>query len=311
MREALTSSLHSKSVHVLSILANASLIARALLELTKPRLALLSLITAMAAYAASAQSPSLAEALAACIGSAFAAGGALSFNHWMERHSDRSMERTRHRPLPSGRLPPAWALAWSVALSLGGMATLLVGTTSIAALVAAAIIVLYAFVYTPLKSRTRWATEIGSFSGALPPVLGCAAAGQFLHPAGLTLASVLLFWQMPHFFAIGWRHRRDYQAAGFPLLPATDPDGRRTARWSLAYTLCLLAASLMPWIFGWLGHAYALGAAVAGGWMAIKAFRFLAAIDTSARDQAARKLFLASLLHMAILSPAIAFDQIS
>ena len=309
MREVLTPTRHLTRVP--SLVANARPIARALFELTKPRLALLSLITAMAAYAASVQAPNLAEALATCLGCAFAAGGALSWNHWMERHTDGKMNRTRHRPIPSRRLAPAWGFLWSLALSLGGISFLFFGATQTAAYIAVAIIVLYAFVYTPLKRHTRWATEIGSLSGALPPVLGCAAAGQPLHPAGLTLAAVLLFWQMPHFYAIGWRHRRDYQAAGFPLLPATDSDGRRTGRWSFAYTLCLFVASLAPWIFGWLGHAYAFGAAGAGLWMLLKAFRFFDAQSLIARDIAARKLFFASLTHITILSIAIAIDQLN
>lgn len=285
-------------------------IGRALLELTKPRLAFFSLITAMAAFAAAADSPSGARILATCVGAALAAGGSLSFNHWMERRTDALMERTRQRPIPSGRISATGAFAWSASLASAGIALLYALTTPEAAALAAVIVVLYAFVYTPLKRRTRWATEIGSIAGALPPVLGCAAAGEPLHPAGLTLAAVLLFWQMPHFYAIGWRYRRDYRAAGFPLLPATDLDGRRTARWSLGYTLCLVAVSLLPWAFGWFGLVYGLGAIAVGCWILLKAGRFLSANDTEQRDRAARELFFASLAHIAILSLALAIDQL-
>src|SRR5207302_2023285 len=125
-----------------------------------------------------------------------------------------------------------------------------------AAVIAAATILIYGVVYTPLKRRSRWATEVGAVSGALPALLGNAAAGHLGARSGVVLTLILLCWQMPHFFAIGWRHRGDYRAAGFRLLPAVDASGARTAAWSLAYTLALVIVSLVPWVQGWLGPCY-------------------------------------------------------
>src|SRR5690606_26892581 len=119
-------------------------------------------------------------------------------------------------------------------------------------------------VYTPLKRTTRWATEVGSVSGALPPLLGAAAAGDPLSAPAWLLAAVLLFWQMPHFYAIGWRYRSQYQAAGLPLLPVVDPDGRRTSYWATGYTAALVAVSLLPWLTGSFGAVYGVPAATVG-----------------------------------------------
>jgi len=174
------------------------------------------------------------------------------------------MQRTRARPLPQGNLTPPEALAWSAGFSVSGVALLGLFVNPAAATLAAATILVYGVVYTPLKRRTRWATEIGAVSGALPALLGNAAAGDLAARPGIALTAILLLWQMPHFFAIGWRHRDDYRAAGFPLLPAVDPDGRRTAAWSLGYSVALLIVSLVPWALGWFGPIYGLAMVSAG-----------------------------------------------
>jgi len=203
--------------------------AAAVFALTKPRLATMSVLTTMAAYATAR--PMAGPTVATLVGTSLAAAGALSLNQWWERQSDACMERTRGRPLPMRNISPGAALAWSVAFSVSGVALLAWQVNLAGATLATATILVYGVVYTPLKRRTRWATEIGSISGALPALLGNAAAGNLGSRPGLVLAAVLLFWQMPHFFAIGWRHRLDYRAAGFPLLPAVDVSGARTATW--------------------------------------------------------------------------------
>lgn len=272
--------------------------------LTKPRLAAMSVLTTMVAYATAR--PAAGPTLATLLGTALAAGGALSLNQWWERRSDALMERTRDRPLPQGMIGPREALAWSVALSISGVAWLAARVNLSAAGLAAATILLYGVVYTPLKRRTRWATEIGSLSGALPALLGNAAAGNLWSHSGMVLTAILLLWQMPHFFAIGWRHRADYRAAGFPLLPAVDATGARTAAWSLGYTLALVIVSLVPWAVGWLGGSYGLTVALADAWFLRSAWRFTTDPD---RDDTARRLFFASLFYLPVVMGALLVDR--
>lgn len=273
--------------------------------LTKPRLAAMSVLTTLVAYATARPAPG--NFLATVAGTTLAAAGALALNQWWEREADAHMVRTRGRPLPRAHLTPRAALAWSVAFSLGGVGVLAAGVNATAAAVAAAIIVIYGLVYTPLKRRTRWATEVGALSGALPALLGNAAAGDLVARPGIVLGAILLLWQMPHFFAIGWRHRRDYQAAGFPLRPAIDPTGRNTASWSLGYTLLLAPVSLLPWAAGWCGAFYGVIAALAGGWLLQHAGRFRWSAD---RDESARSLFLATLIYLPCVMGALLLDQL-
>lgn len=282
--------------------------AKTLLALTKPRLAMFSIMSGLAGYAV-ARPPGgdWARLGAASAGIAMAAGGALSLNQWWERRTDALMRRTAGRPLPRGEIGASGALAWSLSLSLGGVGLLAVLTTPLAALIAATIIVLYGLVYTPLKRRTRWATEIGSLSGALPPVLGAAAAGDAGSTAAWLLAGVILFWQMPHFFAVGWMYREDYRAAGFPLLPAIDPNGARTAAWSLAHSLLLGVASLAPWALGWVGPTYGVVAALGAAAMVRASWRFLVCADE--RDANGRRLFFTTILYLPPVMAALVMDR--
>lgn len=279
---------------------------RVLVALTKPQLAAMSVLTALVAYGAARPEPG--TALATVIGTSLAAAGALSLNQWWERRADAVMRRTRGRPLPQAQIPADAALGWSLALSVGGLGVLAELVNLPAAVIAALTILLYGVVYTPLKRHTRWATEIGAISGALPPLLGNAAAGDLWAAPGTALAAVLLCWQMPHFFAIGWRHRADYRAAGFRLLPAVDPTGTRTAAWSLGYAAALLPVSLAPWALGHLGAIYGVTAAVAGAAFLSCAWRFLR--DTAQRDPAARRLFFASIIYLPVVIVALAMDRL-
>ncbi len=274
-------------------------VVRALFVLTKPRLAFFSILTALVAYATAVEAIVFSHALFTLLGTTFAAAGALSLNQWWERRTDALMRRTRQRPLPAAEISPGFALLWSLSLSLAGILLLALTINLSSAAFAAATILLYGIIYTPLKRRTRWATEVGSLSGALPPLLGCAAAGNLASPHGWSLAAILLFWQMPHFFAIGWRYRADYRAADFPLLPAIDETGARTAAWSCFYAVLTVAASITPCILGLFGPLYAATALIAGLLFLRAAFQFHAA--TPSRDVAARRLFLASILYLPAL----------
>lgn len=275
-----------------------------MLALTKPRLACMSVLTTMTAYATA---PTAAgSAIATFAGTALAAAGALSLNQWWERRTDALMPRTSRRPLPQATISPPAALAWSLVFSVGGVAVLFAYVNAAAALVATATILLYGVVYTPLKRRTRWATEIGSVSGALPALLGNAAAGDLAARPGLLLGAILLLWQMPHFFAIGWRYREEYRAAGFPLLPVIDGRGARTAAWSFFYTVALAGVSLAPWAAGWFSEWYGVITLLANGWLLRCAWRFWVADN---RDRAARSLFKASIFHLPIVIAGLLLDR--
>ncbi len=281
----------------------------ALFALTKPRLAFFSVLSAMAAYGAVGAPAGPGHALVVLLGTSLAAGGALSLNQWWERDLDCLMRRTRGRPLPGGVLTPAAALMWSLALAAVGTGVLAVWANGVAAALSLATIVLYGLVYTPLKRRTRWATEIGAIAGALPPLLGGAAAGDLRAAAApWILFTVLLIWQMPHFFAIGWMHRDDYRAAGFALLPAVDATGRRSAAWSLGYTVLLFAVSILPWALGLTGALFGAAALVAGAGYVWRAAQFFRA--GSGRDAAARRLFRASILYLPVVMAGLLLDRL-
>lgn len=284
---------------------------KALVALTKPRLAFFSILTAMAAYAASAPPARTSHALLALVGIAFAAGGALAFNQWWERALDARMRRTRNRPLPCHQVPAAAALAWSVSLAAGGVGVLALWINPVAAGVALTTILGYGLIYTPLKRRTRWATEIGAVTGALPPLLGSAAAGEALAAPGWILAGILFLWQMPHFFAIGWTYRDDYRAAGFALLPAVDATGGfRTGVWSLAYTIALIPVSVLPWAMSLAGAIFGVAAVTGGAAMVWRAWQFATDPRERNRDRAARRLFVASIAYLPWIVGALIVDRL-
>lgn len=277
-------------------LSSASIIirySRALLDLTKPRIAIASIITAMAVYVSAAETVTPSRVLAFLLACGMAAGGSLAFNQWWERDSDPLMRRTRLRPLPQNIISSPAALAWSTILSFAGCLLLWGVFGALAAGIGLATIIIYAGIYTPMKRHSCRATEVGSISGALPPLIGAAAAGCIASPAAWLFAAALFLWQMPHFYAIGWIHRDDYRAAGLPLLPASDPDGRRTARWALAYSAMLVICILIPWSAGIIPVASGTIALTGSLWILIRSWKFHAA--TGDRIPAARRLFRTTL----------------
>ncbi len=283
-------------------------LARALIALTKPRLAVMSVLTTAVAYLQAR--PTLDGAHAICVLGAtlLSAAGALGLNQWRERDADALMRRTRGRPLPRQQLSPAVALGWTLLLGTAGVAGLAWAANGLAAFLSALTIAIYAWVYTPLKRRSRWATEIGALSGALPPLIGAAAATGGLTTFGVFLAGILVLWQMPHFFAIGWACRADYRAAGFPLLPAIDATGVRTSRTCVGYTLVLVATAALAGLAGWVPPWSAAVSAVAALPMVRRAREFAAHAAAASepgretrRDEAARSLFLASLTYLPLV----------
>lgn len=235
------------------------------LELTKPRIAALVLVTTITGFVLAADGwGDLFVLLHAVIGTALAAGGANALNQYLEREADARMVRTAGRPIPTGRIAPADAWAFGVAFAVAGIAYLLILTNPLTASLAALTVASYVLVYTPLKRRTPWCTAVGAVPGALPPVIGWAAARGRLDFGALLLFLLVFVWQIPHFWSIAWLYRQDYRRGGFPMLPVVDASGRRTARQVVALSVVLVIVSLAPWWFEWVGRGYLIGAGILG-----------------------------------------------
>jgi len=276
------------------------------IELTKPRITLMVVLTTFVGYALGATGGILTGRLAAAlVGTALVAAGASCLNMVLERRTDSLMLRTRTRPLPAGRLRPPEALAFGLALTTTGLALLAWRTGALAAAVAFVTWASYLFLYTPLKTRTSLSTVVGALPGALPPVIGWAAARGHLEPGAFVLFAIVFLWQIPHFLAIAWIYREDYARGGLPMLPVLDPDGRITGRQAVANTLALLLVSLAPTAAGIAGRAYLFGAVALG--LGFTAVAVRAAVLRTPR--AARWLFVASILYLAALCTLLLADR--
>ena len=236
------------------------------LELTRPRLCVMALLTVAAgAVLASGSTPDWRVITHALVGSALVGAGASALNQWLEREVDARMRRTRDRPLPAGRLQPGEVLVLGIASAMGGVIYLAVTLTSpLAAVLAALTFLTYVFVYTPLKRLTSLNTLVGAIPGALPPVIGWTAVRGSVGAEAGALFAVLFLWQVPHFLAIAWIHREDYDRAGLCMLPSVDSEGSATGRQMMVYCLALVAASLMPVVVGGAGPVYLAGALLLG-----------------------------------------------
>ena len=269
------------------------------LELTKPRITLLVVFTALVGFVtATSASPWTGLLLAALTGTGLVAAGASVLNQVMERATDALMHRTRNRPIPAGRIRPAEAGLFGALLTLAGLAILGALCGPLAALVAFSTWASYLLLYTPLKRRTHLATIVGAVPGALPPVIGWAAASGSLEPGAFILFAIVFLWQIPHFLAIAWLYRDDYERGGFPMLPVIDREGRLTGRQAVLHSVALLVVSLAPVAAGLGGTLYLAGAIVLGVGLTLAAMRLARARDLAA----ARFLFLASVLYLPALT---------
>jgi len=268
------------------------------IALTKPRLNALVVASSAAGFYLGSPLPiDLAAMAQAVAGTALVAGGAAVLNQVYERDTDALMPRTRHRPLPDGRVSPADASAYGLLLSLGGVGWLAARANAIAALLALATVVIYLIVYTPMKRRSPASTLVGAVPGALPPLIGWTAAHGSASAGGLALFAIVFLWQIPHFMAIAWLYRLDYGKAGFPMLPVIEADGRRAGRAAFWYALALLPVSVAPVWLGIAGTAYLVVAAVLGAAMLWLAVRFALARE----DATARALFFGSITYLPLL----------
>jgi protoheme IX farnesyltransferase len=275
--------------------------------LTKPRLNLLVIATTAAGcYLGAGAGLDYTLLFHVVCGTALVAGGSAAFNQIAERRVDALMERTKRRPVADGRLSPREAFIFAAVLSITGLVWLALAANLLATSVAAATLVTYVWLYTPLKLRTSFATVIGAIPGALPPMIGWAAATDTLSREAWILFAIVFFWQMPHFLAIAWLFREDYGRAGFPMLPVIEPDGRSTAYQVAAYASALLPVSLTPSLMGLSGPIYFLVALVLGLGFLVVSLRF--AVRRTRRD--ARTLFLASIAYLPLVWIAMIADRL-
>jgi len=233
--------------------------------LMKPDVTFLVVLTTIAGfYLGSEGALEWPRLLHTVFGTVLVAGGAASLNQYIEREMDSLMRRTASRPLPSGLLEPREVLRFGVGLTILGAAWLALGANALACLVALGTSALYLGLYTPLKTRTPLSTAVGAIPGALPPLIGWAAARGSLSLGGWVLFAILFFWQFPHFMSIAWIYREDYARAGIRMLPVVDPKGDATFRQIICTSAILVWVSALPSVVGMAGIPYFFGALALG-----------------------------------------------
>jgi protoheme IX farnesyltransferase len=275
-------------------------------ELVKARLTLLVLLTTAVGYYLGA--PGAVSGIGlfhAVFGTAMAAAGAAALNQWWERRLDALMQRTKERPIPGGRMSPRDAFVLGTILSIGGIVYLVLTCNRLSAFLAAATIAIYIFAYTPLKRISTVNTLVGAIPGALPPMIGWAAAtGNVLVP-GWSLFAIMFLWQMPHFFAIAWMYREDYALGGFRMMSSDDETGVRSASQAVLFCMLLLILSGLPFYLRLTSAIYLPIALALGCWFTFMAMQF----HKKRTFKAARALFLTSIIYLPLLLVAIVLTK--
>jgi len=280
----------------------------AYLALTKPDVSLLVLMTTGAGFYMGSQGPVDWLRLAHTVfGTLLIATGTAALNHYIERESDRFMRRTASRPLPSGLLEPKEALFFGIALAIAGAAYLWIFSGWLPSFLGVITCLSYLLAYTPLKKKTVWATFIGAFPGAVPPMIGWAAANGSLDRGAWLLFGILFLWQFPHFHAIAWMYREDYSRAGILMLPVVDRDGTRTFRQIVLTAIGLIAVSLLPSLLGLTGVLYFFGALVVSTAL-LQVCLWAASSKSNVR---AKWLMHATVLHIPLLLGLMMYDKVA
>ncbi len=278
-----------------------------LCDLVKARLTFLVLLTTLVGFYVGVRGAiDYLRMLHTLVGTALVACGAAAWNQLWERDHDARMRRTADRPLPSGRLQPETVLVFGGACSILGLVYLACAVNLLTSLLGAITLGSYLFVYTPLKRVTWLNTAVGAIPGGLPPLMGWTAARNELAGEGWALFAILFFWQIPHFLAIAWLYREEYEKAGFVMLPSLDPEGFRTGRQAVSHTIGLLAASLTPFLFHLAGPWYLLGALLLGSLFLVSAIQFSRRLTRPS----ARQLFFSSILYLPLLLGLMVFDKL-
>ena len=275
-------------------------------ELTKPRLVAMILITTSAGfYLASSDSLNWVQLAATFIGTGLSAAGVLALNQYIERDLDARMVRTCNRPLPDRRVEPMTALFFGVSLTVGGLAFTAFRVNPLSALVIAAIVVTYLFVYTPLKQKSPLCTVAGAVPGALPPVIGWVAARGTINIEAWTLFAILFLWQLPHSLSIACIYRDEYAQAGFRLLPVIHPDGKSTRRQIISNCLALLVVALLPTLIGIAGILYFFAALI----LSVIFLAFGIKLSISPTTASAKRLLYASLIYLPLVFLMMTLDK--
>jgi protoheme IX farnesyltransferase len=278
------------------------------IELTKPRITWLILMSTGVGYffGLNRENPfNWALMIHTLVGTGLIASGTAALNQWWERESDKLMRRTASRPLPMGLLTAKRALWFGIALALAGAAELALWVNVLSALLGLFTLAAYLFVYTPMKSRTHFSTVVGALPGAMPPLMGYAAASGILNREAWSLFFILFVWQFPHFLAIAWMYRDDYARAGIRMLPVVEPDGKSTARQMILYATTLIPISLLPVMLGMSGTIYLVGALILGLWFLYTGVR-VAFDRTNVR---ARHVLLASVIYLPMIYGLMVLDR--
>jgi heme o synthase len=277
-----------------------------LAELVKARLTLLVLLATAAGFYLGTQSPiNYAALFHVVFGTAAAAAGAAALNQWWERKLDALMRRTRMRPVPAGRMRPAEALALGLVLSIFGVGYLAITCNALSATLAAVTILIYIFAYTPLKRASTANTLVGAVPGAIPPMIGWAAARGAVEAGAWSLFAIILLWQLPHFFAIAWMYRDDYSRAGFRMISSDDRSGERSASQSVFFCILLLVIAGLPAFVGVVTMFYLPVELVLGASFIAVAMRFLRMRTAGA----ARLLFITSIVYLPLLLGALVLTK--
>lgn len=277
------------------------------LELTKPRLSLLSVLTALVGYLATRPEHSWRHLFFLVLGTSLAAAGVAALNQYLEAETDARMRRTATRPIPTGKVPTGSAFVLGMLMCIASLFMLIAAVNVLAMVFTLLTIFAYLGWYTPSKRWSRWSTEIGAIAGAFPPLIGWSAGEGRVTALGWILFGVLFFWQIPHFMAVAWTYRRDYSAVDFPMLPVRDEAGGRVAAWAFISTIALVAVSLLPTFLGLATRYYGAAAALCGLWFLWRAAAFL---RSSTRDVAARKLFFTSIAYLPLVLTALVADRL-
>lgn len=275
--------------------------------LTKPEVNFLVVMSTLAGfYVALRGELNIAKLLFTLFGTLLVASGTGTLNQVMERKSDAFMRRTSRRPLPAGRITTVEALGFGILLAVGGGLLLWVEVNPLASVLALLTLTSYLLVYTPLKRKTALCTLIGAFPGAMPPLIGWAAARGSLNAEALVLYAILFLWQFPHFLAIAWMYREDYSRAGLHMLPPEDLDGRLTSRQIIAFLVALVLVSVVPALIGQAGKVYLFGTVLLGAYFFLHGAR----LAKSRTNALARRLVLASVLYLPLVFGLLMFDKI-
>ena len=282
---------------------------KAVLELSKPRITQLVVLTAAGGYYMASRGPfELGRFGWTVLGTALVAAGTNALNQVRERRTDALMHRTRNRPLPSGRLTPRAAVTFAVVTATAGIALLAWRVNLLTAALAGLTLVSYVWLYTSLKPRTSYNTLVGAVPGALPVLGGWTAAGGQLSAPAWALFGALFLWQLPHFLALAWIYRDDYHSAGLAMLSIGDTDGSRTARMTLLYAVALVPVSLLPTVLGLTGSLYFWGVLVLSVVYAASGAAML--LRPEARQAWARRVFLVSIVYLPALLTLGVVDKV-